>query len=594
LIAFDHDFEKRRRNAWMAFTGSVQGNTRMFTRFFMPIPSCSCASSLVCSTGKQAVFPTRGARRPNGSRLARRFALPALCGALLALAPAALFGQAPLIKTQAANAESPSTANLLIPPSVFFKVENPEDKLEMIVGTSRILMTKLKIQQQQVDKSDIVEITPLSPNQIQIAAKAVGIVRVNLWDENKKIYTIDIRVVGDARNLAATLQAAFPSAALKVTPVANAVMIEGFVDRPEQIDRIIRVAEEYYPKVINNMSVGGSQQVLLHVKVMEVSRTKLRELGIDWAKITGTNTVVSGPSGLLTDYTSSVGSGGGVYRSASPSTFAFNVGDSANSFLMVMNALREDNLMKIMSEPTLVTVNGQRSTFNVGGQMPVPEPQSLGTISISWKNYGTQIDFIPIVLGNGKIRLQVHPTISSLDSTTAVTISGTTVKGLKSRDVQTSVEMEAGQTLAIAGLVESTIQASTSGLPWISEVPILGVLFRQELEQRNEVELLIMVTPEFAEGLNADQVPKCGPGQNTTTPSDWELFMNGHLEVPACCPDGDARVANQDNCVKKSSGTSQNNQQQRNNPNAAVASNANDQQKGPPEFVGPVGYEVVK
>ena len=121
--------------------------------------------------------------------------------------------------------------------------------------------------------------TPLSPNQIQISAKATGVTQVNLWDENKKLYTIDVLVVGDARELAMVLRSTFPNGALKVMPVANSVMISGFVDKNEHIDRIIRIAEEYYPKVINNMTVGGVQQVLLHVKVMEVSRTKLRELG---------------------------------------------------------------------------------------------------------------------------------------------------------------------------------------------------------------------------------------------------------------------------------------------------------------------------
>ena len=537
----------------------------------------------------------------------RCFLPPVMFWAMLWAMPSAVFSQAqtPPPPPSATNVASPATS-LLMPPSAIYKVQNPEEQLDMIVRTSRILTTDLKIQQQQVSNPDVVEVTPIAPNQIQIAAKAIGLTQINLWDENRKLYTVNIHVTGDARELAATLRAAFPSAALKVTPVANAVMIEGFVDLPEQIDRIINVAKEFYPKVINNMNVGGSQQVLLHVKVMEVSRTKMRQLGFDWAKITGTNIVSSGPSGLLSDFNpTALTTPSNLYRTASPSTFAFNVGNSTNGFYGVLEALREDNLMKIMSEPTVVALNGQRSTFNVGGQIPVPEPQSLGTISIDWKDYGTQVDFVPVVIGNGKIRLDVHPTVSDLDPTNSVTINGSVVPAIKQRDIKTSVELMSGQTLAIAGLVQSAVEATTTGLPWVSEVPIIGALFRNVQETQNEVELLILVTPEFAEGLNADQVPKCGPGQSTTSPSDWELFMYDHLEVPACCPDGDGQTANAQNCVAKCNNSSpdvrpqapvavRNNPQTRNNPNTAVAAVSLDMQKGPPEFIGPLGYEVVK
>ena len=175
----------------------------------------------------------------------------------------------------------------------------PDDRLEMIIHTSRILTTDQKIVQIEPGNRDILDMTTLSPNQIQITAKAMGVTQVTLWDENKTLYTISVLVVGDSRELAMVLRSAFPDCALKVTPVASAVMISGYVDKNEYIDQIIRIAEEYYPKVINGMTVSGVQQVLLHVKVMEVSRTKLRQLGFDWAKITGTNYVTSGPNGLL-------------------------------------------------------------------------------------------------------------------------------------------------------------------------------------------------------------------------------------------------------------------------------------------------------
>jgi pilus assembly protein CpaC len=510
----------------------------------------------------------------------------------------------------------------LIKPSIVYKVQASDDRLEMVVHSSRILTTEQKISQTAVANPDLLDLTPLSPNQVQISAKATGVTQVNLWDENKKLFTIDVLVVGDARELAMILRTNFPGAPLKVTPVASSVMISGYVDKNEHIDRIIQIAEQYYPKVINNMTVGGVQQVLLHVKVMEVSRTKLNKLGFDWGKITGTNFVTSSPAGLLTDFNpGALTSPPNLFRTASPGTFAFNIGGGNSAFFGVLDALRQDNLMKIMSEPTLATSSGQPALFIAGGKIPVPTPQSLGTLSIEWQPYGTQIKFVPIVLGNGKIRLDVEPDVSELDAANSTTIAGTTVPGIRSRSAHTTVEMMAGQTLAIAGLVEFRLEADVAGLPWISDVPYLGTLFSSKKEVKNEVELLILVTPELVEPLDADEVSQCGPGMQTTSPSDWELFLKQQIEVPKCppaCPQG---AANGEHCRTRGGdpggsppdGMIDPNEQvpaptptepppsskpqsrySPAKPNSAASAAATASRNGPPGFIGPVGYDVVK
>jgi pilus assembly protein CpaC len=297
------------------------------------------------------------------------------------------------------------------------------------------------------------------------------------------------------------------------------------------------------------MTVGGVQQVLLHVKVMEVSRTKLRRLGFDWAKATGTNVVASGISGMIaplsqagkTGLLNSASSGvPGVSPIGPPGpqteNLVFGVVNGTSAFFGVLEALRQDNLAKVMADPTLVTVSGRPASFNVGGEFPVPVPQSLGTISIEYKKYGTQLDFVPIVLGNGQIRLEVRPRVSEIDESRSLTIAGSTVPGLRSREVETGVEMQAGQTLAIAGLVYYRTESLNHGIPWVSEVPYLGAAFRKTSEATNEIELLILVTPELVDAMDAHQVPPCGPGTQTTSPNDWELFLQGFPEVPNCCP----------------------------------------------------------
>lgn len=419
--------------------------------------------------------------------------------------------------------------------SIIREIQNPNERLELTVNSGRRLTLKQKVREAQVNNPELLDLTALSPNEFSVHAKKAGVTQIILWGEQKQIYTIDVIIFGDAEELTLLLRSEFPKANIKVIPVANAALISGYVDQPEQVSRIMEIAGEFYPKVISNLTVGGVQQVLLHVKVMEVSRTKLRSLGFDWAKVTGGNVIVSGVSGLIS------GVAGGATPSASAgadSTFSFQIIEGTSAFFGVLEALRQDNLMKVLAEPTLVTVSGRPAFFNVGGEFPILVPESLGTVSIEYKKFGTQVDFVPIVLGNGKIRLEVRPRVSEVDPTRSVEINSFTVPGLRVREVDTGVEMSSGQTLAIAGLVQDRVEAQRRGLPWIGEVPYLGSMFRSVQEQKNEIELLIMVTPELVDAMDAHEVPRCGPGTRTDSPNDWQLFMRGHIEVPRCCPGG--------------------------------------------------------
>jgi pilus assembly protein CpaC len=510
----------------------------------------------------------------------------------------------------------------LVRPSIVYKVQGLDERLEMVVHSSRILTLEQKIAQTAVGNPDILDSTILSPNQVQILAKSTGVTQVDLWDENKKLYTIDVRVTGDARELALVLRTAFPKDALRVTPVASSVMISGFVDKNEDIDRIIQIAEQYYPKVLNNMTVGGCQKVMLHVKIMEVSRTKLRRFGFDWAKITGSNMIMSGASGLILPPASpALISGAGSPAATTTSTTAsnplagtlcFNIANGGGAFFGVLDALREDDMAKILSEPNLTTISGRPATFRVGGQFYIiPNGQNGGPpLTVT---YGTQLDFVPIVLGNGRIHLDVRSTISEPDPSQPAQFQ----PALKDRNAESGTELEAGQTMAIAGIVQSRVEASNGGLPWISEVPYLGAAFRRVHEQTNEVELLIMVTPELVEGLDACEVPPCGPGLQTTSPSDWELIMKGHIEVPKCpepgsqgCggrPDGSGSGSNPEGpppdkmigpnepiATPPPADSPPQNRYSPPKPNPPPPVGSSASKNGPPGFIGPVGYDVVK
>lgn len=414
-----------------------------------------------------------------------------------------------------------------------YHVRNSSQRLEMLVNSSRILTMDVDIPRAQVNNPGVVRLTPLAANQIQVSALSPGVTQVNVFDEHQNIYTVDLMVVGDVRELDMILKSTFPDATLRVRPMNTSVLIEGEIPRPELTSRVIAIAEDYYPKVISNMTVRGVQTVLLHVKVMEVSRTKLRKLGIDWNYAWDDGFFVQGASGLLNIPTSTAGLAAG-----GSDTLRFGVMNGANTFTGLIEALRQNNLVKVLSEPTLVTMSGRPASFLVGGEFPILVPAGIANATIEFKEFGTRVDFVPIVLGDGRLRLEVRPVVSEIDESRSVTVNSFTVPGLRTRRVDTGVEMEAGQTLALAGLLQERTEIENKGVPWIADVPYLGAAFRRVQEEVNEIELLIMVTPEIVDAMDSDQVPPCGPGQRTTSPSDCELYGKGYLEVPKCCHDG--------------------------------------------------------
>jgi pilus assembly protein CpaC len=366
---------------------------------------------------------------------------------------------------------------------------------------------------------------------VQVSSLKPGVTQLNVWDDQENLYTVDVIVTPDARQLQMLIQAEFPDANVRVRPLANSVYLSGYVPSPAMVQSIVRIAEDYYPNVVNNLKVGGVQQILLKTKVMEVSRTKLRQAGFDWAYLDGQDFVFQTVSGLLAG---SPGIGG-VPGATSQDTVRFGIVDGNRAFYGFIDALRQNDLIKVLAEPQLVTISGRPASFNSGGEFPIIVPQSLGTVSIEYRQFGTRVDFVPIVLGNGNLRLEVRPQVSEIDPSRSVVINSVSVPALRTRWVDTAVEMKAGQTLALAGLIQQRTEAQNRGIPWLADIPWFGVPFRRVEETTNEVELLIMVTPEFIDASDPEALPPCGPGQSTTNPNDVELYYRGYLEVPKCC-----------------------------------------------------------
>jgi pilus assembly protein CpaC len=440
--------------------------------------------------------------------------------------------------------DRPAYAQVTESPSVIRKISGLSEKMELITNTSRILTLDKNIPRVQVNNPELLAVTPLSANQVQISAKKAGVTQVNLWDEDGQVHTVDVLIYGDARELEVALQTQFPNSSIRVFRYSESLVLKGFVDRPDYVSQIMRLAEDYAPKVINNITVGGVQQVLLKVKVMEISRTKLRRLGVDWAWFSNSGFAVDRTNGLISEFAS-----GAQSIETLGDTFTFGIIGNDNAFFGVLDALQEARVAKTLAEPNLVTVSGRPAQFLVGGETPILVPQSLGTTSIEYKPFGTQVDFLPIVLGNGNIRLEVRPRISDLDFNNGIQLNDIVVPGFRVRQVDTASELRAGQTFALAGLVQERTDTVNRGLPYLSDVPVLGVPFRKTEDELNEIELLILVTPEFVDGMDPCEVPCGGPGWATTSPDNHDLYCTGHVEVPAHCnPTRGLQACGMDDC----------------------------------------------
>ncbi len=428
-------------------------------------------------------------------------------------------------------------------------IRSAQERVNMTVNGSIILMTQQNIPRVQVENPDLLTLTPLSARQVQMHAKKAGFTKVTLWDEENHVYTIDVSIYGDTRELTELLRAEFPAAAITVRPTSAGVVLGGFVDRADDVNRIVSMASDYYPKVINNIYVGGVPQVILHVKVMEVSRTKLRDAGVDFTQVFGGgSSFFSSTAGGLSKVATLpqvVAPAVGGATAASPITTVVNqlgtqptislglLNQFDNGFFGFIQMLQRNNILKVLAEPTLVTTSGRPAYFLSGGEMPIPVPQSLGTISIQFRKFGTQVDFVPIVLGAGRIHLEVRPKISEINPTVSITLNGSTIPGFRTRECDTGVEMNAGQTLALAGLLQTDVQQQVQGIPYLMDIPYLGLAFRRSTETIEETELLIMVRPEIGEAMNCDQVPPVGPGVGTMSPDDCGFYFKGYNEVPS-------------------------------------------------------------
>jgi pilus assembly protein CpaC len=337
-----------------------------------------------------------------------------------------------------------------------------------------------------------------------------------------------------------------PTANLSLIPIhSSTVIISGTVNHVEDIDAIIRTANAVLggaagaagpgsDRVINRLVVAGVQQVQLDAVIAFVDRTLSRQMGVDWFQAGAHHSLGSTVSQFLQpgSIVTSVGtSASGLITAGSPN-LTLSLMNNEESLDVAMKALKSEGLTKIMSQPSVTTLSGKSATLLSGGQQAIPQSGGLGTTTVTFQDFGTTLDILPIVMGNGKIRLEVQPEVSQLSTVGAVQANGTTVEGRITQRVHTTVEMEPGQTLVIGGLIQNTVTATSTMVPVLGELPFLGTLFSNKSYTEDEQELVILVTPHLVDPQSCDQLAKLLPGQETRSPDDFELFLEQILEAP--------------------------------------------------------------
>jgi pilus assembly protein CpaC len=456
----------------------------------------------------------------------------------------AFVAAAGLVRSAAAQDES---AQLPVDNDPLVHVTDTQSDLRLVEKFAKILELKARISTVYGFDPEVVNVTKVDmhPNEIRVHALSPGVTSLVLVDEKNTSFTVEVFVVGDVRHLQAYLKNLFPYDAVSAIAVRDSVVLRGYVTRPEDIPRIMDIAKEFYPNVINQMEVGGNQEIQLKVRVIEIDRTKLKELGFNFLGTTNFAFLGSLPGGLAPLSSFNAPLGGPPALGIDPTKFAANpsllggVVNNNHTFAMFLDALKAESLLKILASPVLVTTNGQPANMLSGGEFPILVPQSLGTVTIQWKEFGVRLTAVPILLGNGRVRLNLQPEVSQKDFSNAVTTGGLTVPGLTTRRVNTSVEMRFGETFMLAGLTEVQDTAQTFKTPFLGELPYIGAAFRRVSYQTTETELVILVTPVLAGAMSECQVPPGGPGMFTDQPTDRELFGYGLIEVPSyggMCP----------------------------------------------------------
>ena len=413
--------------------------------------------------------------------------------------------------------------------AIFIVLTGSAQAIEVGLGKGQIIKLSRPAAHVFIADPSIADIDVRSPNYIYVYGVKTGETSLHALDANSNpILETDVIVSANLSSLNKILKEVLPDSSIHFASVDTGLVMEGEVSTPEDAEKAISIVTATAgagTKLVNMLKIRGSDQVMLRVRVAEVSRTQLKNFGINLADML---TNGSFGFGLITGR--SVDSAfGAIGRNGASNLIKVTGTQGDNSLTGVLDILETQGLVKVLAEPNLTAKSGESASFQAGGEFPIPIPQQDGVTTIEYKQFGVQLDFTPVVLSNNKISLKVAPSVSSL-APSAVTIANNNIPTLATRRASTTVELGSGESFSIAGLMRNDVTNDISKFPWLGDVPVLGMLFRSNNFQNNETELVIIITPYIVRGVKeSDKL--LTPTDGYEIPNDYERLLLGKMNA---------------------------------------------------------------
>lgn len=399
----------------------------------------------------------------------------------------------------------------------------PSSDVVLQMGTGRMFPVRGTMTDVFVANDQVADVQVRSTNQLYIFAKAPGETTVYATNAaGRVIFSTTVRVDVNVRGVRQMLDMAMPEANLEVATLNNMVMLTGTVPTPGDIEEAGRLVQTFVGKdvqLLSRIKTATPMQVMLKVKIAEVSRSLLRNVGVNLQAIDPTSGFrFFGARGR--DF---VGAGGEVIVPENTNTLGAVITDVLGLDVAAAIDLNENSgLSTTLAEPTLTALSGETASFLAGGEVPIPVGNGIGGTSIEYKQYGVSLAFTPLVVEGGRISMRVRPEVSELSNATGVRLNGFNVPGIVSRRTETTVELGSGQSFMIAGLLRNNANNSVEKAPFLGDIPVLGALFRSNGFQRDETELVIVITPYLVKPVNA---------RNIALPTDGYRYSNDTQRV---------------------------------------------------------------
>jgi pilus assembly protein CpaC len=394
------------------------------------------------------------------------------------------------------------------------------ERLVLTAGRSMVVSTDFDITRIAVTNPDVADAVVVQPRELLIDGRAPGTISLIVWGASER-RQYDVVVEPPVSTLQQQLHAIFPGEDITVRATDEAVVLTGEVSSTGVMLRAGELAVAALPnaQVMNMLGVPGgteSQQVMLQVRVAEVNRRALTELGASFFTspigvdgIIGRTTTQQFPAPRFDNLQKTEVDGETTSISGE-----FTFSDFLNIFLLdfkrdlgvLIRALKTSGFFQSLAEPNLIAYNGQEASFLAGGEIPVPLVNPLGQVSVQYKEFGVRLNFTPTIAGD-VIRLNVRPEVSALDFANGITLAGFQIPALSTRRAETTVELRDGQSFAIAGLLDNTGQDVRTRIPLLGDIPIIGRFFRSKAERMERTELLVLITPRLVRALDPDEVP---------------------------------------------------------------------------------------